>query len=325
MAKNRYYYYDEETFSFVELKPKRSKVIKKASLLLLASVVLAGVISWGMDKVIGTPQELSLLEENEALQEQLSLVKERMSEFSDQLSSLAEHDQELYRTILQADPISNDMRMMGVGGNDVYEEFDRFSPSTSEILRETAVQLDELERKVSLQNRSYRELSSLAGKRSDWLVQMPAILPADAKITSGFGMRFHPILRVRRMHAGIDMLAPIGTPVHATGDGVIKKRGENSGLGKFIEVHHPATGYTTVYGHLSSIPKEIRVGKKVQRGEMIGLSGNTGLSSAPHIHYEVRDKNRKPINPVFFFLPSMTPEQYQELFADAEANTSSLD
>ena len=325
MAKNRYYYYDEETFSFVELKPKRSKVIKKAAMLLLASVVLAGVISWGMDKVIGTPQELSLLEENEALQEQLSLVKDRMSEFSDQLSSLAEHDQELYRTILQADPISNDMRMMGVGGNDVYEEFDRFSPSASEILKETAAQLDELERKVSLQNRSYRELSSLAGKRSDWLVQMPAILPADAKITSGFGMRFHPILRVRRMHAGIDMLAPVGTPVHATGDGVIKKAGENSGLGKYIEVHHPATGYITVYGHLSSIPKDIRVGKKVQRGEMIGLSGNTGLSSAPHIHYEVRDKNRKPINPVFFFLPSMTPEQYQELFADAEANTSSLD
>ena len=325
MAKNRYYYYDEETFSFVELKPKRSKVIKKAALLLFASVILAGAISWGMDKVIGTPQELSLLEENEALQEQLSLVKDRMSEFSDQLSSLAEHDQELYRTILQADPISNDVRMVGVGGADVYEKFDRFSPSASEILKETAEQLDELERKVSLQNRSYRELSSLAGKRSDWLLQMPAILPADAKITSGFGMRFHPILRVRRMHAGIDMLAPIGTPVHATGDGVISKAGENSGLGKYIEVQHPATGYITVYGHLSSIPKEIRVGKKVQRGEMIGLSGNTGLSSAPHIHYEVRDKNRKPINPVYFFLPSMTPDQYRELFADAEANTSSLD
>ncbi|MBX2818971.1 MAG: M23 family metallopeptidase [Rhodothermaceae bacterium] len=325
MAKNRYYYYDEETFSFVELKPKRSKVIKKAAMLLLASVILAGAISWGMDKVIGTPQELSLLEENEALQEQLTLVKERMNDFSDQLSALAEHDQELYRTILQADPISNDMRMVGVGGNDVYEEFNRFSPAASEILKETAVQLDELERKVNLQNHSYRELSALAGKRNDWLVQMPAIMPVDGKITSGFGMRFHPILRIRRMHAGIDFSLPTGTPIRATGDGVIKKAGQNSGLGKYIEVHHPATGYITVYGHLSSIPDNIRVGKKVKRGEQIGLSGNTGLSSAPHLHYEVRDKNRKPINPVLFFLPSMTPEQYQELFADAENSTSSLD
>ena len=325
MAKNRYYYYDEETFSFVELKPKRSKVIKKAAMLLLASVVLAGIISWGMDKVIGTPQELSLLEENEALQEQLSLVKDRMNEFSDQLSSLAEHDQELYRTILQADPISNDMRMMGVGGNDVYEQFDKFSPTTSEILKETAAQLDELERKVNLQNHSYRELSSLAGKRSDWLLQMPAIPPVDGKITSGFGMRFHPILRIRRMHAGIDFLLREGTPVHATADGVVKKVGENSGLGKYVELQHPATGYITVYGHLSSFPKGMRVGKKVERGEQIGLSGNTGLSSAPHLHYEVRDKNRKPINPLLFFLPSMTPDQYQELFADAESSTSSLD
>lgn len=326
MAKNRYYYYDEETFSFVELKPKRSKVIKKAALLLLASVVLAGVISLGMDKVIGTPQELSLLEENEALQEQLYLVKERMNEFSDQLSSLAEHDQELYRTILQADPISDDVRMVGVGGTDVYEEFDRFSPTTTEILKETAAQLDELERRVNLQNHSYRELSTLAGKRSDWLMQMPAIMPVDnGRISSGFGMRLHPILRIRRMHAGIDFTLPVGTPIHATGDGVVRKAGENSGLGKYIELHHPATGYSTVYGHLSSIPKAIRVGKKVKRGEQIGLSGNTGLSSAPHLHYEVRDKNRKPINPVLFFLPSMTPEQYQELIADAESSTSSLD
>ena len=325
MAKNRYYYYDEETFSFVELKPKRSKVIKNAAVLLVVSLILAGFISWGMDKTIGTPQELSLLEENTALQEQLSLVKQRMNDFSQQLSMLEESDQELYRTILQADPISEDIRKVGVGGQDPYTEFDRFSPSAAQVLKETAIQLDELERKVNLQNNSYRELASLAVKRSDWLLQMPAILPADGKVTSGFGMRDHPILRIRRMHPGIDILVPTGTPVHATGDGVIKKTGENSGLGKFVEVNHPATGYTTVYGHLSVIPKPIRKGKKVSRGEQIGLSGNTGLSSAPHLHYEVRDKNRRPVNPVFFFLPSMTPEQYQELFAESEANTSSLD
>ena len=325
MAKNRYYYYDEESFAFVEFKPKRSKVAKNAAMLLGLSLVLAGFLSWGMDKMIGTPQELSLKEENTALQQQLTHVRQRMSDFAQELNMLEASDQELYRTILQAEPISKDIRRVGVGGVDKYEEFDRFSPSSAQVLKETARQLDELERKVNLQNNSYRELASLAGKRSDWLKQIPAILPAEGKVNSGFGMRDHPILRIRRMHAGIDILAPTGTPVHATGDGFIKKTGENSGLGKFVEVSHPATGYTTVYAHLSVIPKEIRKGKRVSRGEQIGLSGNTGLSSAPHLHYEVRDKNRRPVNPVYFFLPSMTPEQYQEVFADAEANTSSLD
>lgn len=325
MAKNRYYYYDENTFSFVELKPKRSKVIKRSALVLLVSLVLAGFISWGMDRVIGTPQELALIEENAVLQEQLTHVRERMREFSAELTMLSQSDQNLYRTILQADPISDDVLMLGTGGNNQYEEFDRFNPNTSELLKETARQLDELERKVNFQNDSYRELASLAEKRSDWLVQMPAILPANGRVTSGFGMRFHPILKVRRMHAGIDILLAKGSSVFATGDGVVKETGQNSGLGNYVKIHHPATGYMTVYGHLSQVPKEIRRGKKVKRGDVIGLSGNSGLSTAPHLHYEVREANRKPINPIYFFLPSMTPDQYREMFNALESNTSSLD
>lgn len=325
MAKNRYYYYDENTFSFVELKPKRSKVIKRSALLLLVSLVLAGFISWGLDKVIGTPQELALIDENNALQEQLTHVRERMREFSSELTMLSQSDQNLYRTILQADPISDDVLMLGVGGKDSYEKFDKYNPNTTEQLKATAMLLDELERKVNLQNESYRELASLAEKRSDWLVQMPAILPANGRVTSGFGMRYHPVLKIRRMHAGIDILLPKGSPVHTTGDGVVLERGQNSGLGKYIKIQHPATGYTTVYGHLSEIPKAMKRGKKVQRGEQIGLSGNTGLSTAPHLHYEVREANRRPVNPIYFFLPSMTPEQYTEMFAELQANTSSLD
>ncbi len=325
MAKNRYYYYDENTFSFVELKPKRSKVIKRSALVLLVSLVLAGFISWGMDRVIGTPQELALIEENAALQEQLSHVRERMREFSAELTMLSQSDQNLYRTILQADPVSEDVLMLGIGGNNQYEGFDKFNPNTSELLKETSRQLDELERKVNFQNDSYRELAALAEKRSDWLVQMPAILPANGRVTSGFGQRFHPILKVSRMHAGIDILLPVGSAVYATGDGRILETGRNSGLGNFVKVQHPATGYVTVYGHLSEIPSEIKRGKQVKRGERIGLSGNSGMSTAPHLHYEVRDASRRPFNPIYFFLPSMTPDQYREMFESLEANGSSLD
>jgi len=113
--------------------------------------------------------------------------------------------------------------------------------------------------------------------------------------------------------------------VHATGEGIVLERGQNSGLGKYVKIQHPATGYVTVYGHLSDIPAEIKRGNKIKRGEKIGLSGNTGLSTAPHLHYEVRDANRRPVNPIYFFLPSMTPDQYREMFDSLEANTSSLD
>lgn len=325
MAKNRYYYYDEQTFSFVELKPKRSKMIKKGSVLFLIALVMAGFLTWGIDQMVGTPEELALIHENEVLQEQLTTVRQKMSEFSAQLDALAQSDQELYRTILQADPIPEDVRQVGVGGADAYDEFDGFSPSTSELLRETAAQLDQLERQMNLQNESYRDLANLAEKRSDWLAQMPAILPADGPVVSGHGQRFHPILRINRMHHGIDILVSRGTPVHSSGDGVVLEAGRNSGLGNFVKIKHPVTGYTTVYAHLSEIPSGIVRGKQVKRGEKIGYSGNTGLSAAPHLHYEVRGADGRSVNPIYFFLPNMTPEQYREMFAEVEATESSLD
>ncbi len=325
MAKNRYYYYDEETFSFVELKTKRSRLAKQGGVLLLVALVLAGFLTWGIDRVVGTPEELALIHENAVLQEQLQKVRERMSDFSAQLNALAQSDQELYRTILQADPISEDVRQVGVGGADAYDEFDAFTPPTRTLLRETAAQLDQLERQMNLQNESYRNLASLAEKRSEWLAEMPAILPAEGPVVSGHGQRFHPILRINRMHHGIDILVPRGTPVHASGDGVIAEAGRNSGFGKYVKIKHNVTGYTTIYAHLSEIPAGIVRGKVVKRGEQIGLSGNTGLSAAPHLHYEVRGSDGRSVNPVYFFLPSMTPEQYREMFARVEATDSSLD
>jgi murein DD-endopeptidase MepM/ murein hydrolase activator NlpD len=325
MAKNRYYYYDEQTFSFVELKPRRSKLVKQGGILFLIALVMASFLTWGIDRVIGTPEELALIHENSVLQQQLSTVRQKMSEFSAQLDALAQSDQELYRTILQADPIHEDLRQVGVGGSDVYEQFDAFSPSTSEILRETAAQLDQLERQMNLQNESYRNLANLAEKRSEWLAQMPAILPADGPVVSGHGQRFHPILRINRMHHGIDILVPRGTPVHAAGDGVILESGRNSGLGNYVKVKHLVTGYTTVYAHLSDIPDTVVRGKAVKRGDKIGYSGNTGLSAAPHLHYEVRGADGRSVNPIYFFLPNMTPEQYREMFAAVEATESSLD
>ncbi|MFQ5569007.1 MAG: M23 family metallopeptidase [Rhodothermales bacterium] len=324
MPKNRYYHYDHESCSFVEVKPDPKKRYARLSILTVSTVVLAFLWSLGYDYATGTPEELALQEENEVLQEQLMLNQRSIQDFSARLEEFAEIDQDLYRTMLGAEAISEDVRQAGVGGTDPYEEFNRFN--TSDLLRTSAQQLDQLERQIRLQNESYRELAELAKAREDWLIQMPAIKPVNGRVTSGFGMRHHPILKVYRLHPGVDIPTPTGTPVYATGDGIVKKAGRNSGgYGIHIIIEHSQAGYQTLYGHLSKIPSHIRPGRRVKRGEQIGLSGNTGLSAAPHVHYEVRTLEGKLLNPVHFFALSMTPQQYNTLLAEMEKSTISLD
>lgn len=325
MSKNRYYHYDHESCSFVEVKPKRTKLYAQAALAVVTVLVLSGAFALGIDRLSKSPEELALQEENTALQEQLQRVDERMQSFSGELSKLSEADQNLYRALLQADPISEDVRQVGTGGTDRYERFSRYSTSSAELLRETSQKLDQLERQISLQNMSYRELAEMARENEIWLTQMPAILPTDGPIVSGYGMRHHPILRVDRMHKGLDIVVSTGTPVFASGDGVIEKAGRGSGYGKHIIIDHAAAGYKTFYAHLSAIPDHIKPGRKVERGEQIGLSGNTGLSKAPHLHYEVRDREGRALNPVQFIAPSLTPQEYRELLEAAENSKISLD
>ena len=137
--------------------------------------------------------------------------------------------------------------------------------------------------------------------------------------------RKHPILKITRMHKGLDIVVPTGTPVFATGDGVVKEAGRNAGYGLNIVIEHPKAGYQTRYAHLSKIPSGMRPGRRVARGEQIGLSGNTGLSKAPHLHYEVLDLDGRALNPIYFFAPSMTPQQYRKLLAESESVGTSLD
>lgn len=325
MAKNSYYYYDVDACCFVEVKETRSKIYSRTLLIIVGSLALSTALTLGMDRFVQTPQELALIEENDALQQQLTEVSDRISAVSDELLRLSDLDENLYRTLLQADPISEDVRQVGVGGTDPFPDFRGFSPSTSALLERTSSQLGQLERQVGLQNASYRELVDLARERDVVMAEMPAIIPTEGPIISGFGVRFHPVLKVNRMHYGLDIHVRPGTPVVAAADGIIRTVGRGAGLGNLIKVQHPTAGYVTVYGHLSKVATGIRRGKKVSRGDIIGFSGNTGLTSGPHLHYEVRDINGKSLNPVFFLAPSMTPAAYQKLLEETERTTISLD
>jgi len=278
-----------------------------------------------LDLLSISPQEQILIAENRSLQDEIVDSHTRVTNLAQQIDDLAETDQELYRLILQTDTIPRDARQLGVGGTDPYVHFDGFSQSTALLLRDHVKLLDELERKVALQDASYQSLMPLGVKKRRQLEQLPTIQPALGRLSSTYGSRLHPILRYYRMHAGVDISVPNDSPVYATGGGTIELIDYDSGYGNYIVIDHPAVGYKTLYGHLNST--HLKVGDEVVRGQQIALSGNTGLSTAPHIHYEVRDQNHNPLDPINFFGVSMTPEEYHDFLSHANdyAHLPSLD
>ncbi|MEM1125240.1 MAG: M23 family metallopeptidase [Bacteroidota bacterium] len=325
MPDNKYYHYDHETCSFVEVKPSRKQHVMQGLYMVCTALVLAGLFTLGMDRWYESPREMALQAENETLQTMLGEVLELAEDHSERLDELATTDQELYRTLLQAEPIPDDVRQVGIGGADPYADFDRFSPDAAAVMRETAQAMDQIERQIELQNSSFEELADYAEAHVERLRQLPALRPMEGPLISGFGMRLHPVLRIVRGHYGVDFAAPVGTPVHATADGVVNRVGRSATAGTFVELKHPASGYLTFYAHLSEVPSTIKPGQRVSRGEQIALSGNTGLSSGPHLHYEVRTPDGKAIDPIRFFVGSMAPEEYNELRAQAEQDTPPLD
>lgn len=282
---------------------------------------VAFVAGWFLIDIFFTsPQELLLMSDNKAMHEQFADSRHQYSELVKRVDDLSETDRELYRLILQAEPLSKDLRRVGIGGVDTYSRFEGFSSTTEQLLRENAAVVDQLERKIRLQNASYEYLRTLGSKNADYLAQLPAIRPTKggrlvSKFDSETGVkRMHPILNYRRRHAGVDIAVPVNTPVYATGAGVVEQIGyANLGYGRYIVLNHQAAGYKTLYAHLNSIAQGIEVGDSVARGVNIAMSGNTGLSVGPHIHYEVRDQNNKPLNPIRFFAASMSSHEYQQL------------
>lgn len=320
MFKKRYYF-DSRSFTYVEEK----WIGRVAAYALGLGVLLAFMLLWVVDRVGETPEEVTLKTENAILQEEIAEFGDRLNTYSDQLDALEESDQQLYRTVFGVEPVSEDIRRLGVGGSDPYREFDRLGPPTDMLLRETSQQLDRLESRIHFQSASLRDLLTLADEQMDRHDQTPAILPVSGPVVSGFGVRKDPILGVLKMHYGVDIPVREGTPVVASAAGQVLRRGYNDSYGNYVVISHPASETETLYAHLSRIDDSVRRGSSVKRGERIGLSGNTGRSVGPHVHFEVRAAGGSAINPVLYMSPSMTPAEYEKLKADSERTTRAFD
>lgn len=304
-----HYYYDKERCEFVPVSYNtRNKLINSFAFWLINGTVMAIVSLSLLINVVGTPAEIALKDENRILAEQLSNTSSSISKLENELNKIAQLDNELYRSVLGLEPLSEDIRIAGVGGSDSYAHFNYYSDKTSELLKNTASRLDQLERRIGIQKLSFDEIKAYYNENQVRLRNMPAIKPVNGIIVSGFGMRPHPILRYNRMHEGVDFRAEVNTEVFATGDGVVTHAGRRGAFGNLLEIDH-GFGIVTRYAHLSSFASGVRVGTQVKRGDIVAFSGNTGRSAGPHLHYEVL-VDGSPQDPINFVIADISPEEY---------------
>jgi murein DD-endopeptidase MepM/ murein hydrolase activator NlpD len=255
-------------------------------------------------------------------EEQIQMFHERLDLMNMVLGDLQERDDHIYRVIFEAEPISRTQREAGFGGTNPYLKFEGFQ--NSEQIASLTRRMDQMARHLVVQSSSYDEVFEMAKNKSNMLASIPAIMPVrlggSNRLVSGFGMRIHPIYKTLRMHEGVDFSAPPGTPIYATGNGVIIEASRNHGYGLTVVVDH-GFGYQTRYAHMSSF--KVRRGQRVVRGEVIGLVGNTGTSTAPHLHYEVIRNGRK-VNPVSYFYNDLSPAEFEEIIRAASRVNQSL-
>lgn len=318
------YYYDTETCKYERIKVSKWDIFLNSLGILTLSLVLAIGILFVSSTYFESPQVSILKKENQELLIYYDDIQKDLYKMKGMISSLQERDDNIYRVIFEADPIPSTIRRAGVGGTDRYRALREEKLEREELVIGTFGKIDNLKKQMYIQTKSYDDILQMAVNKSEMLASIPSIQPIPNKdlkrLASGYGMRMHPILKVRRMHAGCDFSAPQGTPIYATGDGKVILARFYKTSGNMVKIDH-GYGYLTKYFHLSKF--SVKQGKKVKRGDIIGYVGNTGLSKAPHCHYEIW-KNERHINPINYFYNDVSDEEYDKLLELASVENESL-
>jgi len=319
------YYYDTETCKYERIKTKKTDIVLNALGLISLTIAMAVGLLILYSNYFESPKELMLKNEVNELTYYYSKLNQEVETMDKTLKGLEHRDDNIYRVVLGAEPIDKSVRDAGVGGVDRYAEI-----KSKDILHEDLVvslheKADKLKRKLYIESKSQDEVVGMAEKKEKLFAAIPAIQPIANKqliaLASGFGMRVHPIYKVKKMHTGIDFAAPIGTPIYATADGKIAEVNVRfSGYGKMVVIDH-GFGFKTRYAHMHEFA--VKVGQNIKRGELIGYVGDTGLSTAPHLHYEVL-MNGVLINPVHYFFNDLSPAEYEKLVELASIENQSL-
>lgn len=323
MAKIKYYY-DTETCKYERVKTKKTDIILNMLGLLALIAIMASFLVFFYMSYFESPKELMLKNELNELKYYYSQLNQEVETLDKTLKGLEHRDDNIYRVVLGAEPIDKAVRDAGVGGSERYSDIREKDLLHEDLIVSLFAKADKLKRKLYIESKSQDEVVSLAEKKEKLYAAIPAIQPINKKlvvVASGFGFRIHPIYKVKKMHTGMDFAAPIGTPIYATADGKIEEVSVKfSGYGKMVVIDH-GFGYKTRYAHMHDFA--VRTGQNVKRGELIGYVGDTGISTAPHLHYEVM-MNGVLINPVHYFFNDLTPAEYEKIVELSSIENQSL-
>lgn len=318
------YYYNKHSLRYEKIEDGFWKKLFRAFGFLSTSLVFSVVLMLILYHYLDSPKEKQLKREIAEMRTQYELNQKKLAQMDEVLAGLQNRDDNIYRVIFEAEPIPATVRQAGTGGANQYKDLEEYD--NSDIMVSTAKMLDKVSKQLYIQSKSYDEINRLIKHKEEMLASIPAIMPISNKdltrVASGYGYRIHPIYKTRKMHWGMDFTAPIGTPIYATGDGVVEMSGfDKQGFGNHVIINH-GFGYQTEYGHMYQIV--VHNGQKIKRGEQIGTVGNTGLSTGPHVHYEVH-KNGNRINPINFFYNDLSPEDYEKVLEISDNHNQSFD
>lgn len=318
------YFYNTHTLRYEKLEtPLRVKLLRAFGFI-AAALVSAALISYLAFHFVDSPEEKILKQQYARLNDKYGDIRDQLSSLEQQMKELEKRDNNVYRSIFEADPIPDSARAREM---DLMKEIAAVEGmANNELYASIVSSLDGLVRRIKTQSASYSELDVLIKNKEKLLSHTPAIQPVSnqdlTRIASGYGYRIDPIYKTTKMHAGIDFTAPQGTPIYATADGTVSVAGNRgNGYGNHVIIRH-GYGYETLYGHMAKV--KVRQGESVKRGEVIGYVGSTGKSTGPHCHYEVH-KNKNKIDPVYFFYNDLSPDQFDRLLKQAAASNQSLD
>ena len=308
------YKFNQTSLSFERIKTTPFQWLKRVLSYLATAVSFAVIVLVIWTVFFESPKEKQLKRELQGYNQTITSLQKRIDLLSNVIQGMEDKDNNLYRAILDAEPINRNSFAKDLE--------DEYALNQSDALKKVQAKMNVLTLRTQTQLNSYKELWELAKEKETRRASIPAISPVkNPTIVSGFGMRYHPVYKILRRHTGVDIIGKKGTPIYATADGVVITDPEGySGYGITVFINH-GHGYQTLYAHLSK--SIVKPGKKVRRGEVIGYMGSTGLSIGTHLHYEVI-KNGEKVNPVHYFFGDLTPKEYNEILRQASEVNKSL-
>ncbi|MDR0833465.1 MAG: M23 family metallopeptidase [Candidatus Symbiothrix sp.] len=311
-----FYKYNPDTLSYDKVYPSVWQRVWSIFRQLFLGILIGGILFAVADYSLDSPIKQQLKKENKLLLTQYQILSKQLDQNEQILSELEDRDDNLYRGVFNAEPIPSSIRKPGFGGTNRYEHL--LTMNNADLVIAITAKLDMMTKQLAVQSNSYDELTEMVKTKEERIKNMPSIMPLSPKqskgIGSGFGLRVHPIFGDRRAHTGVDINAASGTPIHATGNGVVESAGWENGYGYTVVINH-GFGYKTRYGHCREL--KVRAGQKVTRGLLIATVGSTGTATGNHVHYEVI-VNGQYDNPAKYCFMNLTPKEYEQMLFDSE-------